>query len=219
VAACEGCSDIPANTRRDAMVAAVVRSMPAATISLTPPPVDAREPETAPATDGRGKSVFLLASVVAALVAVVVVLGWGQITGRTADDDRPNQAVANGPSSQTPATTDAVTTSAAPAVVPCPDAVTRWFPESTANAALVALYDTDGYVVTVCRGGSGQLYYDGQQKDVAASSTTHIFLPAQETSTGFTAVNVDYRYRIDGPDLTLTHNGEVVRHWILSRVG
>lgn len=220
--ACGHCRRAPAYARGDAMVAAVVSSLPTATIGLTPPPVAQRKPERAPHPDDQpresgAKGVVLLTSV--AVIALAVGLGWGRITRWLDGDDQPDRATASAPAPVAPSATGTATASPTPAVTPCPDVVTRWFPEDTTAAALVALYDTGGYVVTLCRAASGQLYYDGQQKGVEASSTSHIFLRAQETSTGYTAVNVDYLYRIDGRDLILTHNGEVVRHWILTPVG
>ena len=97
----------------------------------------------------------------------------------------------------------------------CPEAVAKWLPGAGGGAVLVAQYDTDRHVVTVCQSADGRYYYDGQVRGEAASSKTHINLPATKTSTGFAARNKTYLYEISGSELILTNNGKPVSRWTL----
>ncbi|MGW7532198.1 zinc finger Ran-binding domain-containing protein [Amycolatopsis sp. NPDC054798] len=98
------------------------------------------------------------------------------------------------------------------AATPCPAEAAQWLPGSGSGAGLVARYDTGKHTVTICVGSDGSYHYDGQIKGKPATADNHISLPADRTSTGFTASNGDYRYEISGLDLTVRHRERVIGH-------
>ncbi|KFU78406.1 hypothetical protein [Amycolatopsis lurida] len=92
---------------------------------------------------------------------------------------------------------------------PCPVEAARWLPAEGEDAELVARYDTGKHTVTICRDSAGSYHYDGQLKGKPTTSDNHISLPAEQTATGFVAVNGDYRYEISGQELTVKHKGKI----------
>jgi hypothetical protein len=112
------------------------------------------------------------------------------------------------------------TSSAQPSGTACPDNVAQWLPNGSTGAVLVAQYETDEHIVTICQDTTtGQYYYDGQQRNAPVNNDTHICLPATRTSTGFVAVNNGYQYEINGSELILTFNGTFVKEWGLTQIG
>jgi hypothetical protein len=89
----------------------------------------------------------------------------------------------------------------------CPAAVSSWLPGGS-EATLVAAYTTERHVITLCRDGSGQLYYDGQLRNSAATPDTHISIPAEQTSSGFVARNKNYVYEITATEVVVTIDGK-----------
>ncbi len=108
--------------------------------------------------------------------------------------------------------------STSPAATPpvCPAVVARWLPGGAAT--LVVQYRTDKHVVTLCRDGSGRLYYDGQVRGAPADSENHISLAATETPSGYVARNGPYVYEIVGSQLTVTNQGRPVSRMPLTQV-
>lgn len=96
---------------------------------------------------------------------------------------------------------------------PCPPEVAAFLPGQTGT--LVVRYQTVKHMITVCQATDGQLFYDGQVKEQAASSDTHISLPAQPIGDGYIAHNGAYTYQITGGRIVVTNAGKVVLDEVL----
>jgi hypothetical protein len=182
-------------------------------ITLTPPPTPRREPKPSRPKRPEAAPVAVRPPVSGRTVQraiVTLVLGAG-IVGVLVNKEKLTALI---PDSPAPGST----TNAQESRAGCPEAVAKWLPGGGSGSELVAKYNADKYVVTVCQNAGGQYYYDGQVRGVAASSKTHISLPATQTSSGFSARNKSYLYEISGSDLVLTNNGELVSHWVLTPV-
>lgn len=195
-----------------------------ATITLIPPPPSPPPPKPAPrptpwsepsplaeavrpigsSTRSSAAKVSLLALglVAGTLVPVIVFTALGSLFS----------ALRSGELNSGPATPSV------PPSAPCPTAVAQWLPGGE-SAELVARYTTARHVVTVCRVGNGQLYYDGQARGAPADAQNHIVVKATETGDGFLATNGSYRYRISGRVLTVTENGRLLARWPLTLAG
>lgn len=100
--------------------------------------------------------------------------------------------------------------SSAAAASSCPARVAVSLPGGEGGSVLVAAYETDRFLITVCKIGSGQLYYDGQIKAVTSSADTHITLEAESTTRGFIARNEAYIYEIRDQRIIVKLNGDVL---------
>jgi hypothetical protein len=103
--------------------------------------------------------------------------------------------------------------------IACPVAAAKWLPGDGAGALLVESFVTDRFVITLCRDSAGQLYYDGQLAGTAVDSSTHISIPAEQTSDGFIARNLTYVYDIVGTQETVANHGKVMSRLSLTRTG
>jgi hypothetical protein len=182
-------------------------------ITLTPPPTSRREPKPSRPKRPEVAPVAVRPPVsgrTVRRVIVTLVLGAG-VVGALANKDKLVALIPDfsGPNS---------TTNPQENRAGCPEAVAKWLPGGGSGSELVAQYDADKYVVTVCQDVGGQYYYDGQVRGVAASTKTHINLPATQTSSGFSAQNKSFLYEISGSDLVLTNSGKLVSHWVLTPV-
>lgn len=97
---------------------------------------------------------------------------------------------------------------AATAPVPCPEAVARHLP--TPGATLVAAYQTDRHLVTLCRLPDDRVFYDGRRKDRPATRETLISLPAGQTRDGWLARNGDTTYEVTGDTLVVSEGSTVL---------
>ncbi|MFI5978240.1 hypothetical protein [Streptomyces sp. NPDC051452] len=91
-------------------------------------------------------------------------------------------------------------TSTAPA---CPDRIAARLPDGD-GAELVQAFHTTNKRITLCRTGSGTLYYygefsDGREKGIA--------MKAEATSEGYEARNGEYRYVVHGGVVTVYRSG------------
>jgi hypothetical protein len=103
--------------------------------------------------------------------------------------------------------------------LPCPAEVTTWLPGYGAGAVLVARYQTDQHVVTLCRDGAGLLHYDGRMRGAEVTPRTHISINATQTANGFTARNGSYLYEIDGLELTVRNGNQPISRQHLTPTG
>lgn len=104
-----------------------------------------------------------------------------------------------------------------PSTTPCPEAVASFIPEY--GTTLIARYRSAKHEITLCRGPSGQAYYDGVVIGKPRSGKWHISLTASVLGGGeYTAVNGVYRYRVTGTEVIITRNGEVIGRAAVERV-
>lgn len=97
----------------------------------------------------------------------------------------------------------------------CPAATASWLPGGGSGATLVAAYQTNKHVITLCRATGGQVYYDGQVKGKPADTDHHINLPATSTGAGWVARNGVYTYTIANGTVTVAKSGTVVLNEML----
>lgn len=102
---------------------------------------------------------------------------------------------------------------------PCPAAAAKWLPDGGSGAVLEAAFVSPRHVITLCRTGSGELYYDGQFTGQPVDSTTHISIPAVSTEAGYTATNGGYKYEVNGSEVIVTLDGNPMARLPLTRTG
>jgi hypothetical protein len=130
--------------------------------------------------------------------------------------------VAGGQSSSdagVPAASSESSAPAEPSGPPCPDAAATYLADGGTDSVLVVEYDSPRYTITLCEADDGLLYYDGQLKDAAPSDTTHISIPAEQSTSGYTASNNGYTYDISSTEEQLIHAGRVIEEFPLTRTG
>lgn len=177
------------------------------------PPVAPLPRPVARPKHGNGGLVFGLIGVAA--VAVVIIAAALSTHHQVAGGQAPSDPGVAAPSSE----------SSAPAVPPlpsgppCPDAAATYLADSGADSVLIVEYDSPRYTITLCEADDGQLYYDGQLKDSAPSDTTHISIPAEQSTSGYTASNNGYTYEIGSTEEQLVHGGHVIEEFPLTRTG
>lgn len=118
-----------------------------------------------------------------------------------------------------PVSSESSVAPAVPSGPPCPDAAATYLADGGVDSVLVVEYDSPRYTITLCEADDGQLYYDGQLKDSAPSHTTHISIPAEQTTSGYTASNNGYTYDIGSTEEQLIHGGQVIEEFPLTRTG
>ncbi|WP_167977451.1 hypothetical protein, partial [Lentzea indica] len=93
---------------------------------------------------------------------------------------------------------------------PCPAATATWLPGGGSGSTLVAAYQTDKHLITLCRAADGQVYYDGQVKGKPADADNHISLPATSTGAAWVARNGVYTYTIRSSSVVVQKSEIVV---------
>lgn len=107
-----------------------------------------------------------------------------------------------------PSSSGGAETQAANSAVGCPDVVAGFLPGGAAT--LIARYQSDKHLITICEASTGQLYYDGQVKGKPSDSVNHISLPASATGQGFIAHNGVYTYEIRGMEIIVSKSGSII---------
>ncbi|WP_454315811.1 hypothetical protein [Streptomyces phaeoluteigriseus] len=119
---------------------------------------------------------------------LIVVLGLLSLAGRACD-------VEGGDSSNDGGRTVGST--------PCPGRIAAQLPGGT-DAELVEAFRTKNKQITLCRTGSGSLYYFGEFSDRREKG---IAMRAEETGDGYTARNDPYRYEVHDGVVTIYQSG------------
>lgn len=185
----------------------------------TPPPP--RRPAPVRPASGAGRAGPIVGMLVLATVVIIAFVVGLNRHGSSSDVASTPDVGSYGAPAPVPggAESEAPSESPEPAGPPCPDAVARYLPDVGSGSILVAAYTSTRYTVTLCEADDGQLYYDGQLNGAPASNTTHISIPAQETSYGYTASNNGYTYEVTDAEEQLVHGGRVIEDFQLTRTG
>lgn len=187
-------------------------------------PVMPRLARTGPKA-GNGTAIFV-GFVIVAMIAILIALGVGASNDYSASSSSDSNSSDTGdvptplPGSDGGTDTYDQTTEQQPGGPPCPDAAAEYLPDGGSNSVLVAAYTSAKYTITLCQADDGQLYYDGQVTGEPPSDTTHISIPAQQTSGGgYTASNNGYTYDIEGSFEQLIFGGTVVERFAITSTG